>query len=124
MQYGHCTYNLEPNCTEKIVQIDGNASDITDDTIVVSDDDSDDPSALDTTYDTEDEIDCEPIPANLSPIPGQDTQHGHPLVFDTNLNTDAQSSFLPLCLIMNARSVYNKANHLREMLNQIGCTGF
>ena len=61
---------MEPNCTEKIVQIDGNASDITDDTIVVSDDESDDPSALDTTYDTEDEIDCEPIPANLSPIPG------------------------------------------------------
>jgi hypothetical protein len=114
---------LGPKCTAQsshIIQLDGNITDISESINVDSDEESDDLSNLDTSYDTEDEIDGEPIPANLSPIPGQNVQPNQPLVFDINLNKDAQSSFLPLCLMMNARSVYNKSSNLREMLNQIG----
>ena len=80
----------------------------------------DDTSSNDTSYDTEDEVDSDPIPGNLSPIPGQNVQPNQPLVFDITPDNNVQSSFLPLCLMTNARSVYNKQNNLREMLQQIG----
>ena len=79
-----------------------------------------DASGIDSTIDTDDEIDNEPIPANLFPIPGQNVLPNQPLVFDVNIDKDAQSSFLPLCLMMNARSVYNKSRNLNEMLSRIG----
>ena len=73
----------------------------------------------DSDYNTEDEAFPEIIPANLSPLPGQNANQGEPLCFDVNLETDLTSS-LPLCLLLNARSVFNKRDKLREMLHQIG----
>ena len=84
-----------------------------------SSDDSSDNSGDDTEYDTEDEAFAEPIPANLSPIPGQNVPPGQPIRFDINSN-ERQSSNLPLCLVFNSRSVYNKADNLKEMLHTIG----
>ena len=43
-----------------------------------------------------------------------------PVQFDVNLADDAHSSPLPMFLMMNCRSVCNKADNLREMLNTIG----
>ena len=73
----------------------------------------------DSDYDTEDEAFPQVIPANLYPLPGQNVNQGEPVCFDVNLETDLTSS-LPLCLLLNARSVFNKRDNLREMLHQIG----
>ena len=56
-----------------------------------------------TEYDTDDEEFSDPIPVNLYQEPGQNA-------------TDGQ---LPLCSLFNARSVYNKADNLTELLSQI-----
>ena len=112
-------------CTHKsldIPQLDGNITDnsYSSTNSELSETKVDDSSSVDTSYDSEDEVDGDPIPADLSPIPGQNVQQNQPLVFDINLDKNVQSSFLPLCLMTNARSVYNKQNNLREMLKQIG----
>ena len=97
-----------------LLQVDGNISAIS------SSGDPEDISICETVYDTDDEIDPQPIPANLSPIPNQNVVPGQPLRFDVNLPIDGRSSFLPLCLMMNCRSVCNKINNLKEMIYQIG----
>ena len=51
-------------------------------------------------------------------MPGQEVTTGQPKGLDVNLNADLQS-YLPLCLLFNARSVYNKADNMAELLNQI-----
>ena len=82
-------------------------------------DDSSDGSVTDSDseeYDTEDEAFPEVVPANLFSN-GTETNRGQAL--DVNLDTDMTSP-LPLCLLLNARSVYNKCNNLTEMLHQIG----
>ena len=79
---------------------------------------SDDDESDDTIYDTEDEAFSEPIPANFSPTPGQNVVPGQPINFDVNLSDRSPS--MPLCLVLNARSVYNKSDNLREMLRQFG----
>jgi hypothetical protein len=88
--------------------VDGNVTDVN----VNNDSDySDNDSSEDddqSIYDTDDEIDPEPISANFVPIPGQTVTAGQPLQFDVKLTEDAQSSSLPLCLMMNCRSVCNK----------------
>ena len=108
-----CTYENNLVCASQdtnFIQVDGNISDIS------SNDDSD----YDTEYDIDDEIDAQPIPAKLSPIPGQTIATGQPLKFDVNPHKDDRSSFLPLCLIMNCRSVCNKADNLKEIMQHIG----
>ena len=85
----------------------------------ITDSSSDDDSLDSTVYDTEDEAFSDPIPANLCPVPGQDVQPGEPIRLDVNQN-HGQSSNLPLCLLFNARSVFNKSENLTEMLQQIG----
>ena len=85
----------------------------------VSIDNSSDSSSDCTDYDTDDEAFAEPIPANLSPIDGQNVEPGKPVEFDINSN-QKQSSNIPLCLLFNARSVYNKENNMNEMLRVIG----
>ena len=65
----NCTYKLSSKVSfvaTKIVQVDGNVSDISDG----SSEDSQD-SSNSTLYDTEDEAFSDPIPANLAPVPGQ-----------------------------------------------------
>ena len=82
-------------------------------------DDSSDGSVTDSDseeYDTEDEAFPEVVPANLFSN-GTQTDRGQAL--DVNLDDDMKSP-LPLCLLLNARSVYNKCNNLTEMLHQIG----
>ena len=72
-------------------------------TDVSSDDDS---NLSDTEYDTEDELFPEPIPANLSPTPGQVLLPGQPIKLDVK-QKNHNSSYLPLCMLLNARSIYN-----------------
>ena len=99
--------------------MDGNITEISDVTSVDSDANNSDDSIDATEFDTEDEAFPEVIPANLSPIFGQNVNPGQPLSFDVDLEADLSSS-LPLCLLLNSRSVFNKSDNLREMLHQIG----
>ena len=97
-----------------ILQVDGNISVESD----ISDDDPND--SLDgSEYNTDEEAFPEITPANLLSIPGQNVTPGQPLNFDVNQNADMSSS-LPLCLLLNARSVYNKSDNMRDMLHQVG----
>ena len=73
----------------------------------------------DTDYDTEDEAFSEPIPANLTRASGQEYRSGQPIELDVNLEND-MSSYLPLCLLFNARSIFNKSDNLSDLLQQIG----
>ena len=113
----NCTYKLSSKVSfvpTKILQVDGNVSDMSDG----SSDNSHD-SSNSTLYDTEDEAFSDPIPANLAPVPGQNVPDGQPIRMDVNMNHN-QSSNLPLCLLFNARSIFNKSDNLTEMLRQIG----
>ena len=73
-------------------------------------------------FDSDDEVDAHPIPANLFPVLGQTVAPGQPLVFDVNVSGDERtsSSSLPLCMMMNCRSVCNKIDNMREMLHTLG----
>ena len=102
---------MQPN----ILQLDGNASLQSD----ISTSSIDDSSVSDcSSYATEDEAFSDPIPVSLSPVPDQHVTPGQPIRLEVNLN--GQPSPLPLCLLLNARSVYNKSDNLNEMLSQIG----
>ena len=103
------------------MQLDGNISGVSSDTSVSSDD-SLHISGTETVFDSDDEIDAQPIPANLFPVLGQKVSPGQPLVFDVNVSRDDRisSSSLPLCLMMNCRSVCNKIDNMREMLHTLG----
>ena len=94
-----------------INQFDG-ADSIDDDDLSNSD------SSNCTEYSSDDEAFSDPIAANLYRVPGQDDQPGQPIRLDVNLNQDLISP-LPLCLLFNARSLFNKCDNLTEMLKQI-----
>ena len=101
----------------KFLQVDGNMSIQTETTVSeteITEDDLDD-----TDYDTDDEAFPVVTPANLVPVDVQSFNQELPRKFDVNLDTDMSSS-LPLCLLLNSRSVYNKSDNLKEMLHQIG----
>ena len=85
----------------------------------ITDSTSDDHSLDSTVYDTEDEAFSEPIPANLTLVSGQQYRPGQPIELDVNLDRE-MSSYLPLCLLFNARSIFNKSDNLSELLQQIG----
>ena len=70
-------------------------------------------------YESDNEAFSDPIPVNLYQVPGQTVTPGQPITLDVDLNNDIQS-YLPLCLLFNARSCYNKTDNLTELLNQIG----
>ena len=72
----------------------------------------------DSVNKTHDEAYSEAIPVNLFPIPGQHIEPNKPLKFDVHQHADI-SSPLPLCLLLNARSIYNKPDNLTELLNTI-----
>ena len=57
--------------------------------------------------------------ANLFPPSNQILTPGQPIVLDIHPSKE-QSSSLPLCLLINARSLYNKGNNIRQMLQQLG----
>ena len=96
---------------QHILQVDGNVTDIDSDT--ESNLCSEKDESIDQ-FDTDDEVDNEPIPANLSPVPGDHLPPHHPV------NNDDQPPVLPLCLMLNARSVFNKSDNLSELLTTIG----
>ena len=78
-------------------------------TTVSSDDESDD----DSTYNSEDEVDPDPIPANFCQPNIQNQDPAQPIQLDVIVSDETQQTpRLPLCLMFNARSVYNKVNNL------------
>ena len=81
---------------------------------------SDTSSIFSTVYDTDDELDPQPIPANFLPHPNQPSQPGQPILLDVDVNIETETpSRLPLCIMLNARSLYNKRNNFRTLLHQI-----
>ena len=72
------------------------------------------------TAQTDDEVDSQPNHPIFYPIPDQNVQSGQPLLFDVKMSEEPQSPNLPLCLVMNCRSVYNKSRNLCELLSTIG----
>ena len=98
----------------QIIQLDGNITGI-ESNISKSTVESED------LFETDDEIDNDPIPANLAPVSNQNTSpHNNPPDLDVNTKRDAQPTLLPLCLMLNARSIFNKSDNLMEMLATIG----
>ena len=122
---------------ENIVQLDGNTSisnesrsetnedestskdeEIIENEVTEDEDDDDESESEENSeesdYDTEDEVDSEPIRPVLienREVPGQ-------LEVDISGNVEVPTS-LPLCLCLNARSVYNKKSNLKNILNTI-----
>lgn len=98
-----------------IFQGDGNdsiTSDVSDNSTINSDSDS--------MYDTDDEVDSSPNPISPSPIKGQNTAPGQPIKMKVNMKSNNhQSLYIPFCLMMNARSLYNKQEHFKD-LYQLG----
>ena len=45
--------------------------------------------------------------------------HGQPLRFEVKDTQEDKSSFLPLCLVMNCRTICNKSDNLKELMHQI-----
>ena len=80
-----------------------------------SEGDSDDDESNESVYDTDDEVDNEPIRAVLIPS----TENLGELDVDTSDTIEAPTS-LPLCISLNARSVYNKESNLKTFLGGIG----
>ena len=117
---GSCTYQQSDKVfieDSVICQLDGNDSAATcsnDDSL--SDDASD---TSNTVYDTEDEADPVICPVNLSFIPGENVAPNQPARFDVNLSEDERTPYVPLCLMMNCRSICNKSDNVMEMMNQI-----
>ena len=56
----------------------------------------------------------------LTPVPGQIIIPGQPIQFEVKSGNHAYSSSLPLGIVLNARSVYNKIDSLKQMLTEIG----
>ena len=78
-------------------------------------------SCDDTEYTSENEAFSDPIPANLFLSPDQHCLPGEPPDLQVGLATDPDHPInIPLCLLINARSIFNKADNLNKMLNQIG----
>ena len=108
-----------------INQIDGNASvrsdsDIDEQTRACKDEDEQphedeyDDDSDESEYDTDDEVDSEPIRPVL--IQSEDKPGELDVVFDERVQPPTS---LPLCLCLNARSVYNKKNNLKNILNTL-----
>ena len=97
------------NSDQDIPQYDGN----------VSIESSVSASSNESNYDTDDEAFAEPMAANLFPPNGQPQAPNQPIILDIHPNPESSSN-LPLCLLINARSVYNKEKNLCEMLRVIG----
>ena len=78
--------------------------------------DSDDDSV--SYYSTEDEVDNEPVRAVLIPAPGMDGQPPTLTVDETG--EVAAPSSLPLTMIANFRSMYNKIKNIKRNLITLG----
>ena len=99
-----------------IVQEDGNATTISDGDDDQSD--TDDDSYME--YDTDDEIDGTVDPIILTPVPNQVLSPSKPVQLEILTPNQVQSSPLPLCMMLNARSLYNKRDNFKKLLYEIG----
>jgi hypothetical protein len=109
-----CTNDLEitPSVANShVVQLDGNLS--------LSSYGSSDASTTSSIFDDEDEIDGNPSPAILTHVPNQVTTPGQPMQFEVKSGKHSYSSSLPLCMMLNARSLYNKADSFKTILREI-----
>ena len=98
--------NVNNSVNSNIVQVDGN--DITDN--LSSDDELSDDESNVTEYDTEDEIEPQTTPISISPVTKPNKRKMKIL----------QASSHPLVGLLNARSLYNKADNLKTLLNELG----
>ena len=99
----------------QILQVDGNISNLSQSS---QDSIGTDDSIVD--YDTDEKVDPEVIAADLSPVVSPSIPDTQPRPFQVNNPTNySRSSFIPLCLIMNCRSLMNKADRLSDMMRQI-----
>ena len=109
----------EQYCTSKIIQCDGA------DTASTSSNDLNSTSLTikNSQYSSQDEFDAAPIPAVLVPAAGlpslgqQSTEHPTLMVDSTGL--EVQPVSLPLFLVLNARSIYNKISNFKRFLREI-----
>ena len=66
------------------------------------------------------EVDPKVIAAELSPLSSTNVPGTQPFHLDVNISTKQnRSSFIPLCLIMNCRSIMNKADNVNDIMWQI-----
>ena len=91
-----------------IVQNDGNVS-------IASESDS----CVSSDYETDDEVDPIITPAILTPVPNQTLVQGQPIQLEVETGVEKQT-LLTLCMMLNARSLYNKSEHFKNLLHQIG----
>ena len=94
-------FNLKAGNSDMICQLDGNES--------VEE-------SLDG-YDTDDDMDSEPIRAVL--VPAQ-PQAGQPFSLEVGNDRVQAPSSLPLAMIANFRSAYNKAKNIKQNLTTLG----
>ena len=114
--------NLEYKKTDQnIPQLDGNITLSSNNTNDSHENTNDTTSCDDTEYTSENEAFSDPIAANLFLSPDQHCLPGEPPDLQVGLATDPDHPInIPLCLLINARSIFNKADNLNKMLNQIG----
>ena len=105
-----------------ITENDDNASITSEDHISAIDDESEDDNDdnSDTEYETDDEVDPAISPLILEPVPSQTLLPNIPIKLDVISSEQVQPSYLPLCVMLNARSLYNKRDNFKNLLYQIG----
>ena len=70
--------------------------------------------------DSEDEVDSQPTRATLVPAAQQGPQ-GTPLQLEVDMSGQAQApSCIPLCVVTNPRSAWNKIDNIHTYLREIG----
>ena len=99
--------NSDISLVSNIVQVDGYASCDSSSSSDSESVDSDDSNV--TTYDTEDEIEPDNEPINISP----------PQMPSKRKQKILQASSLPLVAVMNARSLYNKADNFKTFMKEL-----
>ena len=73
----------------------------------------------DTLYDTDEEVDATVNPVVFTPVPNQKFSSNKPIKIEINQANQAKSTTLPLCMALNGRSLYNKSNNFKNLLEQI-----
>ena len=77
-------------------------------------------SSDESDYDTEDEVDPTPDPVILTPVPSQTpVVQGQPIQLEVASDENSPPSPLPLFMMLNARSLYNKPENFKNLLYQI-----
>ena len=110
-----CNHKNISKESSKIFQGDGDDT-ISSNNTVVSQGSIEDEN--DTTFDTDEEVDPESEPVILNPVHNQHVIPGQPIAMDV-MTKSKHDSILPLCIMLNARSVNNKADHFKD-LYQLG----